>query len=364
MAFDPVRGRILLTGGLPTTPPSLGFRDAWEWDGVFWQQLPAVANRRVAWAHQVATDFGGGRVLFMDPNGGLLSAWDGSTWQALGSVQPSYQSGIASSAAWDERRRKLVIQLYGFSTTFPPPLWIPTTTWYWYLYEWDGTFQLISSMPGGAQLGNAQPMYFDAERQRVGVVDLPSLVSPLNTWEWSGAWYLAGQQALIWEPLVAYDHVNATPVIYEMAQPTRFFRLVSSTPATAASTGSGCAGSLGIPVLAAAPYSRPWVGDDFAVRMSNVPAGSFPFAVVGLATANTGLGGFGMPGCQLLATPDVVAPMQPAPGQEATWTMHVPAAPALAGATLHLQGALLSAGGAGPFGGAVSQRLTATAGVR
>jgi hypothetical protein len=85
--------------------------------------------------------------------------------------------------------------------------------------------------------------------------------------------------------------------------------------------------------------------------------------VFGLATS-VGLGGLGMPACQLLVTPDVLVAMQPAPGQLATWSLHVPSSPALAGAMLHLQGAVLSAGGAGPLGGAMSQRLTATAGVR
>jgi hypothetical protein len=368
MAFDPVRGRILLTGGLPTPPPGAGFQDAWEWDGVAWQQLPAVANRPIAMGNAVTTDFGGSRVLFMDAYGSLY-AWDGSTWQLLGRLVPlPYQSGMSATVAWDETRGRLVFQLDGFDVTFPPPFWVPTYTFRCFMYEWDGAFHPVSSLPGGAPLAHAMPMTFDAERQRVGVLNHPDLLSPISTWEWSGGWYLAGQQPLAWTPLVAFDYVNATTIVYDEArvpaQATRFFRLASTMPATVVSQGSGCAGSLGVPALAAAPYSRPWIGDGFTAGMDRVPAGSFPFVVVGLAAAQTGLGAFGMPACQQLVTADLWQGMLPAPGQKAIWSMHVPPTPALAGVSLHLQGGLLSAGGAGPLGGAVSQRLSITAGVR
>ena len=99
------------------------------------------------------------------------------------------------------------------------------------------------------------------------------------------------------------------------------------------SYGAGCAGSLGVPDLHAVPGSRPALGSSFSVAVDNLPL-NLAILTVGFSNSSSGaiplpldLGGFGMPGCFLLADPLATVFLVGA-GQSATWIWNVPSSPA------------------------------------
>jgi hypothetical protein len=107
--------------------------------------------------------------------------------------------------------------------------------------------------------------------------------------------------------------------------------------------GSGCAGALGVPTLAAAPGSRPALGTTFTAVAGGLP---FGVAVLQVGLSNTLASGslplplpldsIGMTGCVLLVDPLVpFALVQP--GTTAAWSWALPANPALFGAQFFSQ---------------------------
>lgn len=129
--------------------------------------------------------------------------------------------------------------------------------------------------------------------------------------------------------------------------------------------GHGCAGSLGVPTLAAASGSRPVLGDTFGLVVGGVPQG---LAFVGFGTSNatwsggvlpTSLAGFGMPGCTLYVDP--AATTLVLGNGTAAWSWPVPAGVGWYGTRFHTQafvldtvsnaaGVVLSNAGSGQLG--------------
>ena len=93
--------------------------------------------------------------------------------------------------------------------------------------------------------------------------------------------------------------------------------------------GVGCAGALGVPTMTAALASpTPKLGRSFAVTIDQLATG---IALVGFGFSNTLYSGLplplpldslGMPGCSLLASPDILTPVIGLP--TASWSMSIP----------------------------------------
>jgi hypothetical protein len=118
-------------------------------------------------------------------------------------------------------------------------------------------------------------------------------------------------------------------------------RLTTSCPATAVVAGSGCSGSGGTNVLAA--RDLPWLGGVCSSVATGMPAQGLALEVRGLGTAATPLASIlpqGLPGCTLLATPDLLEVYVPNAGSVAV-SFAIPNVGALVGATLHQQVAVL-----------------------
>jgi hypothetical protein len=114
-------------------------------------------------------------------------------------------------------------------------------------------------------------------------------------------------------------------------------RLTTTCPATASSTGSGCTGSGGPNVLTAT--SLPWTGSTFHAVATGMPANALAIAVHGFATASIPLATIlpqGVPGCALLASPDLLDLYVPAAGSVAT-ALPIPNTVVLAGLILREQ---------------------------
>lgn len=112
--------------------------------------------------------------------------------------------------------------------------------------------------------------------------------------------------------------------------------------------GAGCAGSLGVPTLAAAAGSRPRIGTTFTAELSNLPIDSGLLATgFSDATAFGGafvlpldLGGFGFPGCFLLADP-LVSQFLVGAGGVAMWPLTIPNDVSFVGVEMWQQGVSL-----------------------
>lgn len=130
--------------------------------------------------------------------------------------------------------------------------------------------------------------------------------------------------------------------------------------------GSGCAGSMGVPTLAAAPGSRPALGTTLMVELGNLPI-SVAFLTIGFSNTMHAslplpfdLGPLNMPGCNLLA--EVLASQFLAgAGPTATWSLTLPATPSFAGIVFFNQGFVLDPG-VNPAGLTVTNGGMATVG--
>lgn len=150
---------------------------------------------------------------------------------------------------------------------------------------------------------------------------------------------------------VGWDNVEFTPV-----------RLAADYE----SYGAGCAGALGVPVLAAAVGSLPVPGTTFSATISGAPSG---VALMASGLSDTQWEGLplplpldvvGMTGCQLLAEAfwlDVVT----ATGTTVTWSLPLAPGTALVGVRFYQQGFVLDPA-ANPFGLVGSNAAVATIG--
>jgi glucose/arabinose dehydrogenase len=129
-------------------------------------------------------------------------------------------------------------------------------------------------------------------------------------------------------------------------------RRIRPTTATWSTFGSGCGGSFGTPVLAAAPGSLPSLGTTFQMRVNGLPQPPAGLTLGMLGTSKTSwntlplpfdLAVIGMPGCQAL-----IAPLDSAvlahTGTVATWPLVIPLAPNLIGVDFYAQALVLDAG--------------------
>jgi hypothetical protein len=297
MCYDASRGVVVMFGGHVdyNAGPVLG--DTWEWNGAIWiQRTPAVSPSPRVY-HAMAYDAARNRVVMFGgrdaSNVALAETWEylGATWtQRTPAASPSAR--IDHEMVWDAARGRTVI-FSGFQ--MGPDTW-----------EWDGATWLnrapVTSPSGRYAYGFA----FDAKKSKVLLF----------------GGYAGGQNSETWE----YGPTG---------------------PASFTTFGTGCAGSAGTPQLAAAPYSLPWLGDTFTMRLTNLPAqpAAMFFGVSktswGAFSLPLALGPFGMPGCTLYVSVDLVVGLSVTSGV-ATLALPVPNLPSLVGLSLYAQGVVVS----------------------
>jgi hypothetical protein len=228
-------------------------------------------------------------LLFGGNNGALLDetwSWDGSNWMQGTPATPPFARQVAAMAS-DTARSRVVL----FAGD-------PTDPWAW---EWNGTQWSATNVRGPASRQATAMAYDPAHRQ---VVIFSGSGYTQDTWAWRTA-----------------------------------------LPATFAAYGSGCPGSAGVPVLANAPYSLPWLGDTFTTRASGLAASSAAvlFATGLTATTPVDLGPYGMPGCSGLVAVAAVDFRTAAIGA-AQWSLSIPNTAALNGAIAFQQAFVLEPG--------------------
>ncbi len=112
LAFDSARGRTVCFGGLSKLEdPASTFGDTWEWDGTDWTQMADTGPIARAF-HAMAYDSVRGRVVLF---GGQIEVaflndtweWDGTEWTQVAETGPSARAACGS--AYDTSRQRFVI---------------------------------------------------------------------------------------------------------------------------------------------------------------------------------------------------------------------------------------------------------------
>ncbi|MEM7201566.1 MAG: kelch repeat-containing protein [Planctomycetota bacterium] len=371
MAYDTARERCVVFGGVDTMISARA--ETFEWDGTTWTQKapPQSPLGRFSMA-MVYDEARAEMVLFggVTSSGEVQETWtyDGVTWvQKTTSRRPPVATG--HRMVYDRRRQLVVLfggELAGTSTP-------SNETW-----TWDGTDWARLALTGSPPAREQHAMAYDAARDRVivfggqGELFMPPFYKD-DTWEWDGTEWRArvlnprpNPRALL---AASYDEAREQIVMLSgwsgsVSIPNRDTWLYEPTvPASVTAFGTGCAGTVGLPVLAAEAGSRPWAGSTFALAVSGAGPGA---AVLVLGASDSTwrtlslplpLASAGAPGCSLLVSLDVVVPI----GAGGRVGLTLPATPVLTGGVFFGQ-AVVADAGANPLGLVFSGGLGATVG--
>ena len=363
MAFDSVRGQVVLFGGSP--PQFTTLSDTWIWNGSSWQQRTPTHTPVRRYGAAMAFDRTRGvAVMIFGANEssqlGDLWEWNGTDW-----LQRPFTGGPAprvyAAAAFDPNSSFVLM----FGGEFANGA-VTDETWLWDGAAWQ---QPLPPVTPYIRFGHS--MVADLARRRVVLCGSVFGDDPF-AWEWDGSTW---SQLLIASPsprsgaAMAFDTVRREVVLFggipavssTVFQDTWLYR--TPRPASFTSYGAGCPGSAGTPVLAPAPYSLPWLGDQFRTQVASLPqtAGGV-FFLLGLGqTPPVSLAPFGLPGCDTWVTLDESVFM-PVVAGTATRTLTVPNATALAGLHVFEQAAVIDA--AAPGGAALSNAGEIVLGIR
>jgi len=424
--YDDARGTMLRFGG---SVGSTFFNDTWEFDGTAWRALTPATSPGPRGRPAVARDpVRGEIVLFggVTTGGAMLNdtwTWDGSTWTRRSPpVSPSVRSGAAM--AFDPARQRLV--MFGG--------WVPSgldtnDTW-----EWDGTTWALDGSPNRPPARGAHRMVYDPARRVLvmfGGWSTPAGGTVGDTWERTPSGWRAvagsgpGNRC---DPGFAFDPVRGrcvlfggltafsgnTPIVvgdtwehggngWNLRSPTappnarayaemvfdaarsrlvlhggvdasgtrgETYALSRPNPAVSTSYGSACATSTGLPTLVSTPYALPWLGDRFQLEVASSATASGQ-ALMWLGASRTtwnglplplDLGSLGLVGCSLRAAIDVSFPLALVSGQAAVGARLCGNCPSFVNRQLFFQALVLDAAAPRPFPGATTAGLALTIG--
>ena len=294
LAYHAPSQRVLLFGGFSFSGSSV-LGDTWTWDGTNWRQEnpatspPARYSPCMTGTGQNVVLFGGG------VNGQPLAdtwTWDGSNWAQLQpTTSPPAQSGPACT--WDSDRGRVV--LLNVRSAYPSAM----DAWTFDGVNWT---RLVTAIAPAAR--SSATAAYDPRRHELLL--------------------FGGDTG--YQPHGAF--VNDTWTLAVAGREDTF--------------GAGCPGSLGTPTLQASTGATPEPGGVVAIDVVNLPmslamlAGGFSRTAVGSQPLPMSLASFGMPGCNLLVSPDTTVLLVGC-ANAARWSMPVPYTPGLLGIELYLQ---------------------------
>lgn len=314
-AYDLGRGRLVMFGGWNVVQD---LNDTWEFDGTNWLAAnpPALPSPRrlCGMAHDPV---GGGVVMFGGGSGAVsVSAdtwrWNGTQWTAL---QPTHSPAARWSFGMAADLASGHILLHGGSSQQGNQPATFRDTWTWNGVDW-------TPLPTAAQ--PPAVMTFGMTVDWVQGTPVLQGGEPVGT----GTWLLAGDTwvadprqpapAARIAPAMTFDLNRNRTVLFggylgTTGGTNETWEYTTPTVATWQPYGSGCPGSAGTPLLRAANTARPTLGSTFRFELQNAPANGFVAFGLGFSrTAWSGgalpasLASLGMPGCNLLASPDAL----------------------------------------------------------
>lgn len=341
MVYDVLRQKVVMFGGRIA---SARFNDMWLWDGMTWQQQTTALQPSPRNSHAMAYDPVRNRIVLFGGQVGVPlttqandETWefDGAVWVQLSPLITSPTARMQHSLVYDVARGECV--LFGGYDIGNPNM---GDTWTWNGLAW--TQEAPATMPLGRR---SHAMAYDAPRQKMVMahgLGYPDPTYLTDTWEWNGASW-------------AVQSVMSPPVRYESAmvgmstlRAVLLFGGGTSTPsgrlgdtweysffARCDAVGSGCPGSLGMPVLTC--VTPPIIGTQCVVEVGPVPVTCTAFAAYGGSQVPPlSLAGVGMPSCFLyVANPQFV--VLPGSGTSRQFAIFIPQSPALLGLRLTVQ---------------------------
>lgn len=319
LVYDFLRSRLVMFGGISATGGVLG--DTWEWDGADWAQItPATQSPTARRSHCMTYHPTRGTSLLF---GGYDSAdlndlweWDGLDWTQINTAN-SPSPRRAADMSWDPVSDKIVL-FAGYQQT--------NDTW-----VFDGTDWVIATPTTSPPARYDHSMVADQSRNRI--VMFGSFTAG-DTWEWDGFDWLDRTAATPPAPRVdsylAYDWLREEVTMFGSVASPETWRYAPTTPATFTQLGgAGCPGTSGVaPSLNSS--LRPWLGEPFAITISQLPTAGIGLMISGLSDTTSPLGplpvslaSIGMPGCDLRVDPVIIDAVF-ATGTSATWSLNIP----------------------------------------
>jgi len=365
VAYDAARQRVVLYGW------GTGYvQDLWEWDGVVWQQRavasfpPVRVDAAFAFdrARNVCVLFGGNNPV-AGPHLSDTWEWNGTVWTQANPV--SHPSGRRQSImAFDPSTQRML--LYGGWMVIGSSQVYLIDTW-----TWDGVVWQQQQPATPPFQRTDRTMVSDLARSRI--VLYGGNIYDFQTWEWDGAqWHASvpGSPGPLFAHSSTYDTSRREVLVFgggwQMGSGTSdLWRYRTNNSADATPFGAGCAGSAGVPVLANAPYSLPWIGDTARTRVSNLsPITPGAIFVTSLTPSflPMSLAPIGAPGCDLLLQPDVLT-LAIASESHADSAVSIPLSVSLAGLSIYQQAFPFEAG-VNPLGMIASNGLRLILGIR
>ena len=320
MAFSLARGRVILFGG-QAQPIGQALQDTWEWDGTNWTSLATVHVPSARSGFGMTSDFASGDVYLFggwSGNAGLSDAWsfDGVDWTQLSETQVPLPVRTDTTLAADLTHGMLV-QFGGF--LYPANQYVNDT------WLHDGSDWRRDARPTAITPRSAFGLSYDWLR------DCAVLFGGFNFSYFGETWEYSLTGVALWSV-----------------------------------SGSGCAGTQGVPQLRPGGPQRAIVG---TIHVLEVTGGVTGGAVFGLGLSNKywngtplplPLGAFGMPGCDLYIALDVLS-FAAAVGGAAQHALAIPNDPGLVGVRFFAQ-ALVPQPGVNAFGAVMSNAVAEVVG--
>ncbi|MBN2360563.1 MAG: hypothetical protein JXR83_13995 [Deltaproteobacteria bacterium] len=173
MAFDSGRGRVVMFGGS-------GLQDTWEWDGRSWIDVTPADSPPGRLYHAMAYDSARNRVVMFGGSGYRQDTWewDGVRWEERTPATTTPPAREIHAMAYDEVRGRVV--LFGGSSSHTTMLW---DTWEWDGQDWFNRTQASNHPPNRDSHG----MVFDSGRGRIVLFGGTNIFNDWqDTWEWDG----------------------------------------------------------------------------------------------------------------------------------------------------------------------------------
>lgn len=354
LAVDTLFGNILLYGGdVPNN--QFASDETWLWDGTDWTLATTVGSPGGMAKHSLAFDlsrqrtvlFGGRRNNWV-PFQLLAETWEfaNGTWtQAITTNSPTPRAEAAM--CFVPAVNKIV--LFGGHDGQDTPL---GDTW-----TFDGTtwtqINLTGPSPSPRAYARMEQVLTRGTGVLVGGRDTLTMAIANDTWEHDGVdWrQVQGTYGGVYPPraefAMAHDLIRDRLVLFGGRIANNALQNdLWEFGAQFQRFGNGCAGSAGVPQLAAG--APPQLGQTTTAVLSNLPPTSgVALLAVGLSRQQWPLGSlpalltnFGMPGCRAYTSSEVFTALLANNGT-ATWSWAVPAWPGWLGTAFHLQGLAL-----------------------
>ncbi len=322
LAGDPATGRAWLFGGSGGSGP---LADFWLWNGSDWQQLPGgpPARSRHGLCYDAVRDT---VVLYGGTAGNDTWEFQQGQWQQRGTSFPPHVD--QAHLVYDPLRRRSILVTYGL---------VGREVWEWDGQWWHSTNPVVRL---GNVLGDLVAGYDPVRHQVVVVEPLASGTAnhgtgTADTWDGSTWRRIATDSRL--SRTTALCGVPGIGLVAQAGRDRYAVTLGHDFPAAVNSYGSPSH-----PTRRLTSDRNPWLGETYTLRyptnvgLPGIFVTGFSATAAGSVPLPLDLGAYGMPGCQLLAAPDLLV-ARPWNNGAAEFAIALPLDPAFAGLRLYHQ---------------------------